>query len=128
MTAYRENARDSLADLDESERTLLAQLIRLIVRSDGSYSGAEQEHLEGLAALLGGDDFFTLLTEVAALEEDKEAIVSKAATIGQQDSHELIYGALYELSIIDGTDGGENELLDKLAAGWDLKITDVADE
>jgi len=128
MTAYRENARESLADLDDSEKQLLAQLIRVVVRSDGSFSDAEREHLDGLAALLGGDAFFTLISEVAQLEEDTDAIVSKAAGIGQKDAHELIYGALYELSIVDGTDGGENELLDKLAKGWELQISDVADE
>ena len=127
MSTSEENARQSLADLDESEKRLLAQLIRVTVRSDGSFTSAEREHLDGLAEVMGGEDFFKLLDEVATLDEATEEIVAKAKGIGDKDSHELIYGALYELSIIDGTDGGENELLDKLAAGWKLEISEVTE-
>ncbi len=114
--------------MDDSEKHLLAQLIRVMVRSDGSFSSSERAHLEGLSQDLGGEDFFKILEEVAELDESAEQIVSKASEIGDKDSHELIYGALYELSIIDGSDGGENDMLDKLAAGWNLEISDVSNE
>ena len=128
MSTSLENARETLAELNESEKQLLAQLIRVTVRSDGSFTDAERGHLDGLAEVMGGEAFFTLLEEVAELNEDVGQIVAKAAEVGDKDSHEMIYGALYELSIIDGTDEGENELLDKLAATWNLEISDVASE
>jgi hypothetical protein len=65
------------------------------------------------------------MDEVSALDESSDAIVAKAAEVGDTDAHELIYGALYELSIRDGVDVGENNVLDKLAAGWNLTIQDL---
>lgn len=128
MSTSPENARETLAELNESEKQLLAQLIRVAVRSDGSFTEAERAHLNVLAEQMGGEAFFTLLDEVAEIDEDVAQILSKGAEIGDKDSHELIYGALYELSIVDGTDEGENELLDKLAAAWKLEISNVESE
>ncbi len=122
-----ENPRESLADLNDVEKRLLAQLVRIMVRSDGSFSNSEKNHLEGLSQEMGGDDFFKIVEEVSQLDESSELILKKAVDIGDKDSHELIYGALYELSIVDGSDGSENQILDTLAAGWKLEISNVTE-
>jgi hypothetical protein len=98
------------------------------VRSDGSFSDAEGAQLESLSQELGDADLFKILEEVSQLDESSDDILKKALETGDKDSHELIYGALYELSIIDGSDGSENEVLDKLATGWNLEISNVTAE
>jgi predicted DsbA family dithiol-disulfide isomerase len=125
-TPYRKKGKTSLADLEASEMRILAQLARVLVRSDAEVSEAERAQLE-LLANEAGDSFWKVMEEVTALEETSDEIVKKAAEVGDKDAHELIYGALYELSIRDGIDAGENDVLDKLAAGWNLEIENVAE-
>lgn len=125
MTAYRENARDSLADLEAGEKRVLAKLVRLVVRSDGELSGGEREQIERIAGEAGSDDFWKLMDEASASGDGAEQILKQAEGVVGKDAQELIYGALYELSIQDGIDAGENDVLDRLAAAWDLKIEDV---
>ena len=127
MSSSSETSRETLADLDEGEKRLLAQLIRVMVQSDGSFSAAERAQLDSLSQELGGGDLFKIIEKVAQVDETSDEILKKAIGIGDKDSHELIYGALYELSLIDGSDGSENDILDKLASGWKLEISDVSE-
>ncbi len=125
MTAYRENARDSLADLDAGEQRVLAKLVRMLVRSDGELSGAEREQIGRIASEAGDDDFWKLMDEAASSGDDADKVLKQAEAVGGKDAQELIYGALYELSIQDSIDAGENDLLDRLQAMWNLTIEDV---
>jgi len=125
MTAYRKNARESLADLDDSEKRILVNLVRLLVRSDGALTGAEREQIEHIAQESGDDTFWKLMDASAASADDAETILGQAEGVEDKDAQEMIYGTLYELSLQDGTDSGENDVLDRLAAAWELKITDV---
>lgn len=126
MTAYRENALASLADLDGAEKRVLAKLVRLVVRSDGELTGAEREHIGHIAGEAGTDEFWKLMDEASASGDDAEQILKQAEALKGVDAHEMIYGALYELSIQDGTGAGENDVLDRLAAAWKLEIKDVS--
>jgi hypothetical protein len=119
-----ENARESISDLDDSERAALAKLIRLVARSDGDLSIEERGKIDSIAIDAGGDSFWKLLDAAAASEESQEAILAQVASVGTSDAHEIIYGALYELSIVEAGGDGENELLDQIAAGWNLAIGD----
>lgn len=128
MTAYRENARDSLADLDAGENRVLAELVRLLVRSDDKLSGAEREQIARIADEVGDDDFWKMMDEAASSGAEPEAVLKAAESIGAKDAQELIYGALFDLSIQDGIDPGENDVLDRLQAMWELQIENVPPE
>ena len=124
MSAYRENSRESISDLDDSEKAALAKLIRLVARSDGDLSAEERGKIDSIAIDAGGDTFWALLDAAAASEDDQATILAQVASVGTSDAHEIIYGALYELSIVEAGGNGENELLDQIAAGWKLTIGD----
>ena len=125
MTAYRENARDSLADLEDDDKRVLAQLVRLLVRADGELTGPEREHIGRIAGEAGNDDFWKLMDEAAASGDDAEQILKQAKGVSDRDAQEMIYGALYELSIQDATDASENDLLARLAELWEITIKEV---
>ena len=128
MSAYRESARDSLADLNEAELGILTKLIRLLVRADGEISGSERAQVDRIATDSGKDNFWELIDAAAASPQDEAAILKQAEMVASKDAKELIYGSLYELSIVDASGDGENELLVRLAALWELVITDVKPE
>ena len=125
MSTQRDNARDSLAHLDQSERRIFAELVRLLVRSDGELSDSERDHINRLAGEAGREEFWKFMDEAANSEKTADDILAGAEGVGEEDAHELIYGALYELSISDGIDAGENDILERLAATWKLNIHDV---
>lgn len=124
MTAQDES-RESLQDLNSGEKHVLAKLVRLLVRSDGELSDAEREQIEKVAEKAGADEFWKHLNQASESEDEYEAILKTSESIKAKDAQEMIYGTLYELSIQDGTDGSENDLLDRLAIIWNLKIEDV---
>ncbi len=119
-----ENARISISDLDVSEKTALAQLVRLMARADGDLSQEERAKIDSIAIDGGGDAFWALLDDAAEAEKDQATILAEVANIGTADAHEIIYGVLYELSIVEAGGAGENEILDALAASWNLAIGD----
>lgn len=117
-----ESARESISDLDGSEKAALAKLIRLMARSDGDLSAEERAKIDSIAIDAGGDSFWALLDAAAASEDDQATILAQVASVGTSDAHEIMYGALYELSIAEAGGDGENELLEQIAAGWKLAI------
>tara|TARA_R110002096_G_scaffold44524_10_gene119926 strand:+ start:26783 stop:27166 length:384 start_codon:yes stop_codon:yes gene_type:complete len=120
-----ESARESISDLDGSEKAALAKLIRLMARSDGDLSAEERAKIDSIAIDAGGDSFWALLDAAAASEDDQATILAQVASVGTSDAHEIMYGALYELSIAEAGGDGENELLEQIAAGWKLSIGDA---
>lgn len=124
MTAQNET-RDSLLDLSSDEKHVLAKLVRLLVRSDGELSDAERQQIEKVAEQAGADEFWKHLNQASESGDEYEAILKTSESIKAKDAQEMMYGTLYELSIEDGTDASENDLLDRLAIIWNLKIENV---
>ena len=120
--------RESLADLNQAEQELLARLVYLMVRADREFSAAEHEYVESLDGKIGNSDFWSMLEEAGQAEDNAEAIMKDAIDVGNEDARDLIYGTLYELSVVDGASSRENELLERLATGWELSIRDLGDD
>jgi len=128
MTNQDDSQRESLSDLSTEEKRTLADLARQFVRTDGELTSAEREEVAFIADRAGADEFWKLMDIAAESGDSLETILVRAQKIKAVGAHELIYGTMYELSIIDGTDSGENELLDKLATIWKLEIQDLSEE
>ncbi|RMH39400.1 MAG: hypothetical protein D6689_16635 [Deltaproteobacteria bacterium] len=118
--------RDRLSDLTADELRVLAGLVRLAVRTDGALTDDERDEITHIANEAGGDTFWDLLDEAA--EQSPRAILDAASRVTARDAQEMIYGALYELSQRESIDAGELEILDRLAALWNLDIRDVGDD
>lgn len=114
----------SLADLTDTQAILLAELVRLFVRSDGELSAIEREQIDRIAGK-AGESFWKHMERAAESGVEPESILLQAEAITDTSIQELIYGNLYELSIADGSDSGENAILDRLAAAWNLDIKDM---
>jgi hypothetical protein len=121
------DTRESLSDLNDAEQSLLARLIYLLVRADREFSAAEHTFIEELDGKIDGGIWSTL-EEATSTEDDADAVMKMAESITSQEARELIYGTLYELSLVDSISSGENDLLERLALGWKLSIHDVGDD
>lgn len=121
------DTRESLADLTNSEQKVLAHLIYLLVRVDREFSAAEHQYIEELDGKIEGG-FWSMLEEVTGTEDDSDGVLKEAAGVTSQEARELIYGTLYELSLVDSISRGENDILERLALGWQLSIHDVGDD
>ncbi len=120
----QDDSRDSLADLHETEKRVLAQLVRLMVRSDGEFSDAERAQIDSVADQVGADFFWKCMDLATSSEKSDAEQLTSALQVKNVAAQELIYGTLYELCIADGADQQENDLLEKLATTWNLKIED----
>ena len=114
----------SLADLSDTEAILLAELVRLFVRSDGELTETERDQIDRIASR-AGESFWKHMERAAESGAEPESILRQAEAITDTSIQELLYGNLYELSIADGSDSAENAILDRLAAAWKLDINEV---
>ena len=119
---------DVETQFDDTERGVFAALVRLVVRADGGFSPDEREAVQHIADAHGGESFWTLIEEAGESEPAPEAIVARAESVTRKAVQETIYGELYELASQGGSDAGENEVLDRLAAMWNLDISQQSAE
>lgn len=122
---FMSDTRESLKELNDAEQKVLAQLVYLLVRMDREFSAAEHQYIEELDGKIQGN-FWSMLEEAKSSEDD--AALKTAETVSNQEARELIYGTLYELSLVDSISSGENDLLERLALGWKLSIHNVGDD
>ena len=108
--------RSRLAELKAPELQVLAQLIGLFIRADREFTEQERSYVNQLDQDTGG-----LLWELLGSVEDT-SLASTAALVEARDAQELIYGTLYELSIIDGVGSSHNSMLEQLSLGWGISI------
>ena len=115
-----------LRELNTAEVRVLARYIRLFVRSDGDLSAGERELIGRIAGDAGTETFWQAMDDAAQSDDnDRSSILRDAEKIDNKSAQELIYGTLYELSIADGTNADENQLLAELAACWQLEIREI---
>jgi hypothetical protein len=117
-----------LADLTKAEQQAFFSLIRVIVRANSEFSAEEAAGLMDVAEELGSDEFQDMMNESAAWIIDEKTVKERARAVERKEIQEEIYGTLYTIATTDGTDAGENELLDWLAQTWDLDVSQVEPE
>jgi hypothetical protein len=115
-----------LDDLNPDERIALVGLMMLVVMSDGGVSDEERDHVEDLVAAFGEEGYQHALDAFEARFADADAFRKFLATIERQDARELIFGTVLEGAGAEAVEGRDSELLDWLAATWDVKI-EIAD-
>lgn len=125
MSNQDDSSRESLSNLTAEELRTLVDLTRHLVRSDTEITDAERHAVSSIAERAGADEFWKRMDASAESEDDLEAIFVRAQSLTVVAAQELIYGTLYEVSMVDGTDGKENEILEKLATIWKLTIEDL---
>jgi hypothetical protein len=114
----------SLANLDEAQHRLLADLIRLVVRADARLGAGERAAVAAIVDEIG-EEFWQLLERSSGSYEE---IIRAAELVESKDAQELIYGTLYELSMHQGIVPAEAVILDRLSEIWHLEITEKIPE
>lgn len=109
----------TLDDLSQPEQVVLLALIGLMARMDGSVSQAEMELLEQVADEMSPARFEAARDEAAALA-DGAAILQAAASVERQEAREVIFELVYGIAVRDTIADSEAELLNRLAALWNL--------
>ena len=120
----REDAVDSLSDLDAVEANAFAVLVRAVVRADGGVSDAEREGLASIAAEMGDERFWKFMDRAESVH-GKEAVERAASRVERVSARTLIFVTLSELAISGTIVETEAAVLDWLADLWRLEISTV---
>ncbi len=104
-------------DLDENEKSALAALVRVVVRADGEFSVAEVQALTVLARELETACFWERVNSAHQLSIDELAAMVESV---RARTRVWMYGVLLGLAAVDGVSEEEGDILDWLAATWEL--------
>jgi hypothetical protein len=116
-----------LEDLNPDERIALVGLMMLVVMSDRTVSDEERDHVDELVDAFGEDGYQSTVDAFETRFSDQQTFRTFLTTIKRQEARELIFGTVLEGAGAEAVEGPDSELLDWLAATWDVKI-EIADE
>ena len=113
-TTYRDDA-IKLEDLEDHEQLALGGLIRILIRLDGSFSEAEEEYLNQVAAEVGTqDELWKIISRSAQELPDDDAIKAKTLKVERTNARELIRYVLEAIARADTISLREQKLFDWL--------------
>jgi hypothetical protein len=111
-----------LRDLSHEERLALVALLEVVLESDRVVSDGEVADIDRVVAELGQDEYQRLVPEVDRRFPTEDELKQFLPSITRQDARELIYGTVLDTAIEDSVDPRESELLDWLAALWNVRV------
>lgn len=110
----------TISEMTDEERHTFGALVRAMVGADGSTSLEESGDLQAAASRLGADGFWGLMRETAGTDYPRDALRERASGVERREVQETIYGVLFELARAGSVLDKEAELLDWLAATWNI--------
>lgn len=106
-------------DLDRAEQLALGGLIRLLVRSDGDFTQAEEDRIHAIGERIGGGEVIWRLISSSAQAYPHDGQVRTAATaVERPEARALFLDVLGEVAEPDGVAVEEAALLDWLRGAW----------
>jgi uncharacterized tellurite resistance protein B-like protein len=112
----------SIASLTEDQQIALVALFKTVAMADGEVSGGETTQIDKIAVALGNETYRRLLDQAESRFRGVEDLKRFLATIDDDAARNLIYGTVWEESMADpAREASESELLDWLAATWNIK-------
>ena len=122
MSDYRTNDKLTLENLEEHEQLALGGLIRVMIRVDGSFSEAEEEHINSVADELGGREaLWAVISRSAQQHKNDSEIRDEALRVKRPAVQLLIRGVLEDIARAETIEPGEQQILDWLVKEWDLQ-------
>lgn len=108
-----------LDDLKPHEQTALGGLIRLMIRSDGDFTEAEEATVEAIGSRLGGAGrLWSVISRSAQDCPNDDAIRAAAVKVERLAARAAILQVLEEVAAGDSVSDSERALLDWLRAQW----------
>ena len=110
----------TIDDLQDDERIALGGLVRMMIRSDGDFTEAEEETVNAVGErLLGGPGaMWRLISASAQACPDDAAIRAAADTVTRPEARTLIRDVLSEIAAGDEVSDEERALLAWLDERW----------
>lgn len=109
-----------LSDMTAAEKKVFGSLVRVMVGADSSYSDDEMAGLESIAAELGEDEFWEMVSAAGGHALDEDEVKSEAGAVDRAEVRETIYGVLFNIAATETIAVQESRLLEWLADVWDL--------
>lgn len=109
-----------LDELTRDERLALGGLIRMMVRSDGEFSAAEEATINGLGQRLGGDSgvMWRVISQSAQDCPGDDAVLEVARRVERPEAQQMIRALLEEVAAGDLIAESEHELLAWVDETW----------
>ena len=111
-----------LRDLSHEERLALVALLEVVLESDRVVSDGEVADIDRVVNELGQDEYQRLVPEVDRRFPTEDELKAFLPSITGQEARDLIYGTVLDTAIEDSVDPRESELLDWLAALWNVRV------
>jgi hypothetical protein len=106
-------------ELERDEQLALGGLLRLLVRSDGDFTEAEEAQINAIGERNGGPGaLWRLISDSAQAYPHDAAIRAAARAVERPAARELVVGLLREVAAPDGVHAKETALLEWLLAEW----------
>jgi hypothetical protein len=111
-----------LRDLSHEERLALVALLVVVLESDRVVSDGEVADIDRVVAELGQDEYQRLVAEVDRRFPTEDELKAFLPSITGQEARDLIYGTVLDTAIEDSVDPRESQVLDWLAALWNVRV------
>lgn len=110
----------TIKDLDPAERIALGGLLRLIIRSDGDFTVAEEETVNRLGEKHLGDaaELWSLISDSAQASPTDAAIRASAAKVTRPAARAVILELVREVAAGDEVSPDEAKLIGWLESSW----------
>ena len=106
-------------DLNPEEQLILGGLIRLMVRTDGSFSEEEEDAINAIGDSLGGHQkFWRMISQSAQAFPDESAVREQMSKVSRNDVQAFILDTLKAIAAADETEHEEDQLLTWVASQW----------
>lgn len=108
-----------LDDLNRDEQHALGSLVRLMLRSDGEFTEAEESKVHALGQRLdAADRIWSVISASAQAHPDDAAMRASAANVTRAPVRDLIRNALADIADDGTVTGSEKKLLEWLDQAW----------
>jgi len=109
----------SIDDLTSDEQLIFGGLVRLMVRTDGSFTEEEEEAINAIGDAIGGHErFWRMISQSAQAFPDEGAIRSEVASLARADVRTFILESLKTIAEADQAEDAEDELIAWVAEQW----------
>ncbi len=109
----------NIDDLSADEQLVFGGLVRLMVRTDGSFSEEEEGAINAIGDAVGGHArFWSMISRSAQAFPDEAAIRGEVVKVERPAVRAFILNSLRTIAASDETDAEEDELLTWVDQQW----------
>ncbi|HZR81133.1 MAG TPA: hypothetical protein VFD92_08545 [Candidatus Binatia bacterium] len=113
----------NLENLGHDERIALVALLEFVGESNAEMTDEESERIAHVAEHLGSERYREIAREADERCRDEQSLRAVLRSVARQDARELIYATALDVAAGDAIQKREAELLDWLAAEWQIAVT-----